>query len=126
MNGNSILLDTNIVLYLLSGDKDLATLLDGKKLYVSFITQLELLGFQGISIQEQKVVKRFLGDCIVIDINNQIKEEVIKIKRSQNLKLPDSIILATSKYLNIPIISSDKAFSKLDDLEIIYYERGGI
>ncbi len=123
MNGNSILLDTNIVLYLLSGDKDLATLLDKKKLHVSFITQLELLGFQGITIEEQKEIKRFLGDCIVIDINNQIKEEVIKIKCSQNLKLPDSIILATSKYLNIPIISSDKAFSKLNDLEIIYYER---
>jgi len=59
MNGNSILLDTNIVLYLLSGDEVLAELLHHKKLHVSFVTELELLGYQNITGQEQEEVKRF-------------------------------------------------------------------
>ena len=70
MNGNSILLDTNIVLYLLSGDQVLSDLLLYKKLYVSFITQLELLGFSEISTAHQNEIKKFLEDCIIIDINN--------------------------------------------------------
>lgn len=44
MNGINILLDTNIVLYLLNGDSVLQQYLQGKSLYVSFINELELLG----------------------------------------------------------------------------------
>ncbi|MGD1957980.1 MAG: type II toxin-antitoxin system VapC family toxin [Fulvivirga sp.] len=123
MNGNSVLLDTNIVLYLLSGDEVLSNLLYNRKLYLSFVTQLELLGYQGITKQEEQEVKRFLEDCIIIDINNQIKEEVINIKQSRKIKLPDSIILATSKYLNIPVISADSDFGKAEEVNVIYYEK---
>ncbi|MDH5367777.1 MAG: type II toxin-antitoxin system VapC family toxin [Cyclobacteriaceae bacterium] len=123
MNGNSVLLDTNIVLYLLSGDEVLSNLLYNRKLYISFITQLELLGYQDITKKEQYEIKQFLEDCIIIDINNQIKEEVIKIKQSQKIKLPDSIILATSTYLNIPVISSDSDFGKAEEVNVIYYEK---
>jgi len=123
MNGNSVLLDTNIVLYLLSGDKVLSNLLYNRKLYISFVTQLELLGYQDITKNEQHEVKQFLKDCIIIDINNQIKEEVIKIKQSRKIKLPDSIILATSTYLNIPVISSDSDFGKVEEVNVIYYEK---
>ncbi len=49
MSGSRIALDTNIVLYLLAGDETLAEFLQDKKGYVSVITELELLGFQGIT-----------------------------------------------------------------------------
>ena len=123
MNGNSILLDTNIILYLLSGDKVLSNLLFNRKLYVSFVTQLELLGYQGITMEEQNRIEEFLSNCIIIDINNQIKGEVIRLKRIEKVKLPDSIILGTSKYLGIPIITSDKGISKIETMDVIYYEK---
>lgn len=44
MSGNSLLIDTNIALYLLNGDNTIAELLDGKDVYLSFISELELLG----------------------------------------------------------------------------------
>ncbi len=50
MSGTELFLDTNIVLYLMRGDESLANMVDGKKLYVSFITELELLGFGGITV----------------------------------------------------------------------------
>ncbi|MEQ8927116.1 MAG: type II toxin-antitoxin system VapC family toxin [Fulvivirga sp.] len=123
MNGNSVLLDTNIALYLLSGDKVLSNLLFNRKLYVSFITQLELLGYHEITDDERNEIKKFLDDCIIIDINSQIKEEVVRIKQLRKIKLPDSIILATSKYLNIPVISSDSDFGKVEEVNVIYYEK---
>ncbi len=49
MNGKEILVDTNIILYLLDGSDELEKFLQGKDLYVSFITELELLGYKNIT-----------------------------------------------------------------------------
>jgi predicted nucleic acid-binding protein len=121
MNGNSVVLDTNVVLYLLNGDKKLAELLYNRKLYLSFITQIELLGFKGITTQQKKRIENFIEDCIVIDINEDIKKQVIELRKSTSLKIPDCFVLATSVYLKTPLITSDKALS-LPSFEIIIYE----
>ncbi len=123
MSGNSLLLDTNIILYLLSGDEDLSILLYKKKLYTSFITQLELLGYPKISKSHKKVIIEFLKQCVIIDINNVIKDHTIDIRQENAIKLPDAIIMGTSKFLNIPLITSDKALTKIEDLSVIYYSK---
>lgn len=122
MSGNSLLLDTNIVLYLLSGDDALSDILHRRKLYVSFITQLELLSYPGITADQEDRIKDFLEDCIIVDVNDQIKDQVISIKRVRKMKLPDCIILATANYLDIPVITSDKYFSTVENANVIYYE----
>ena len=43
MNGNKIVLDTNIILYLLDGNRELAIILDEMELFVSVISEIELL-----------------------------------------------------------------------------------
>ena len=54
-------IDSNIVLYLLGGDETLVKLLDGKELYLSFITELEVLGYPGITKKKNKIKsKNFL------------------------------------------------------------------
>lgn len=123
MNGNSFLLDTNVVLYLLNGDEKLAEILYNRTLYISFISELELLSYQEISNKEQKQIEGFIEDCIVVDINSKIKKDVIKIRKQRKIKLPDSIILATSNYLNIPLVSSDSDFSNIEDANLIYYRK---
>jgi len=45
----NILIDTNIALYLLGGDEQIANVLDGQVVHVSFITELELLGYPDIT-----------------------------------------------------------------------------
>jgi len=122
MNGSSLLIDTNIALYLLNGDKTIADLLDGRDVYLSFISELELLGFQGITEDEKAVIKELLSQCIVIDLNYSIKDITIVLKQNYNLKLPDAIIAATSLYLNLPLISADKGFERIPDLHFIKYE----
>lgn len=122
MNGNSILLDTNIVLYLLNGDQVLSQLLNQKKLYLSFFSQLELLGFKGITSKQQSEISKFIHDCIVIDINEEIKNEVILLRKNSKLRLPDCIVLGTAKYLSLPFVTSDSDFKSSTYSEIIIYE----
>jgi predicted nucleic acid-binding protein len=57
MIGNNILVDTNIILYLLSGDQTVADFLNKKHVFVSFITELELLGYVGIEPDERAIVE---------------------------------------------------------------------
>ncbi len=46
MNGSRIFVDTNILLYFLNGDTEVIDMISDKKdIYISFITELELLSF---------------------------------------------------------------------------------
>jgi|688.fasta_scaffold1475370_1 predicted nucleic acid-binding protein len=122
MSGNSFVLDTNIVLYLLSGNTTVAEIVDGSQCYISFITQLELLGYKDISSKEQQKVKAFLVDCIIVDITEEIKKNTIALKQKYQIKLPDSIIAATAQFLEIPLLTADKGFIKLSGLNIALYQ----
>lgn len=74
MSGNSIFLDTNIVLYLLSGDETIADFLNNKIVYLSFVTELELLGYKGINASEKLKIESLLAESTIIDINSEIKK----------------------------------------------------
>lgn len=123
MNGNKLLADTNIVIYLLDGDRTVADLLDNKTVHISFVTQLELLSYSDLSDQDEARIKEFLEQCIIIDINPSIKEEVIRARKQHRLKLPDSIIIASALYLDIPLITSDQGLQKVEELSLVYYEK---
>ena len=122
MSGNSFILDTNIILYLLSGNTTIAEIVDGSQCYVSFVTQLELLGYKGISDLEQQIVKNFLAHCIIVDINEDIKKNTIALKQKYHIKLPDSIIAATAQFFDIPLLTADKGFSNILDVNIALYQ----
>jgi predicted nucleic acid-binding protein len=106
MSGDNILIDTNIALYLLNGDQVIAEILDRKNVYVSCISELELLGFPGITNEEHQRIEKFLKECIIVDLNESIKQETVRLKQRHRIKLPDAIIIATSVYMNIPLISA--------------------
>lgn len=123
MNGNNLLLDTNIVLYLLNGEETLIPLLEEKNLFLSFITQLELLGNQNLNPGDILKIKQFISECTVIDITPGIKEFAIIIRQKYTVKLPDCIIMATSLWLNMPLITADQDFKKIDIVDLIYFKR---
>ena len=122
MNGNNFIADTNICLYLLSGNKIIEEITHGSNLYISFITQLELLGYKDISAAEQQRIKVFIDDCLIVDINEEIKNNTIAIRQKHKIKLPDAIIAASSIFLDIPLLTADKGFSKISKLNLALYE----
>lgn len=123
MNGNRILIDTNIAIYLLDGDRSLAEILHHKTIYISFITQLELLSYAGITASEESVIHSMLDSCKIMDINDAIKKEVIRLRRNNAIKLPDCIVAASSIYLDIPLMTADRGFLKLEELSLMFYEK---
>lgn len=123
MNGHEhLLLDTNVFIYLLSGNELAARALVGKRLYYSFITEIELLSRPGLKVSEQKLIRTMLADCIKLTYSEQIGATTIEIRSSKHLKVPDSIIAATAIIHGLPILTADRAFEKVDTLQCILFE----
>ncbi|MCK4640733.1 MAG: hypothetical protein KAU06_05305 [Candidatus Marinimicrobia bacterium] len=57
MSGINLLTDTNIILYLLGGDRDIAGILSGRIVHLSFINELELLSFPQLSSEESQIIR---------------------------------------------------------------------
>ena len=123
MNGNKLLLDTNTVLYVLGGDETLAQFLHGKELHLSVISELELLSFKKITQKEVKAISAFLSELVIENINDDIKRTTIEIRKSTNLKLPDCIIAATSKSMNMSLVTADQQLSSVPGLDVVLYEK---
>lgn len=123
MSGNNYLLDTNIVLYLLSGDTVLAGIINNRKPYLSYITEMELLSSPKLSFAEEKAIKYFLDACFIVEMNQEIKQMAIQIRRNNGLKLPDSIIAATAEFSGLSLLTADAEFNKLKSLGILQYKK---
>ncbi len=112
MNGNKIFLDTNIVIYILSGKSKYIELVKDKDIFVSIITELELLSYDFDTNSDEIKTRNFLEFTNIVGINKNIKELTISVRKKYNLKLPDSIILATALNKNIDLETKDKDLYK--------------
>ncbi|HCN37189.1 MAG: PIN domain-containing protein [Ignavibacteria bacterium] len=121
MIGSNILLDTNVILYFIGGRPGISELIDSKKIYISFITELELQLYKYNSENDIKIIKNFLNETNIVDINGIIKSKTIELSKKYSIKLADSIIAATSIFLNTPIFTADKQFRKIKELDLIFY-----
>ncbi|MDT0686871.1 type II toxin-antitoxin system VapC family toxin [Autumnicola psychrophila] len=121
MSGNKIFVDTNILLYFLNGEKEVIEILFEKEIIISFITELELLSFPELSPTSEKIIVSLLNNCSIKNISTRIKSLAIETRKNFGLKLPDAIIAATALDLNIPLITADKQFGRVDPLEVILY-----
>lgn len=122
MSGTEILIDTNIALYLLAGSQPVADVLQGNRIYISFVSELELLGFRGVGNEQIKLIKKLLADCTIVDINAQIKEQTVALRKSHSIKLPDAIIASTAIVFKIPMFTADKGFKKVKGLQLALFE----
>ena len=119
MNGIRIVCDTNPLIYLLDGNRNIARFLDSKQIYLSVITELELFGKQNLSFRDNEIIEALLSGCFVIDINQEIKQIYREIKQKQIIKLPDAIVAATAIYLDIPLLTFDKGFKNVSNLKLV-------
>ena len=106
----------------MGGDVTVAESLNQKSIFISFITELELLSFKLLSNEEERAVQNFLNASTIVEVNGEIKRQVVEIRKKSRLKLPDAIILATSHFLNLPLFTADKQFRVLSEFDIILYK----
>lgn len=117
MNGTNFLADTNALIYLLNGNQCMSNYLQ-KNLYVSVISEMELLSYSGITLDEEMQIKSFLNDCNEVTLTKEIKDKTIEIRKKYKTKLPDAIIAASAIVKNIPLITADKVFCQISDLTL--------
>ena len=119
---NRLLADTNTLIYLDKGNSEVASLLDGKNISISFITEIELLGFPNLSRQKVSQLKAMIAEMYVIEMSSIQKQITIELRQKHKLKIPDAIIAAAAIERNIPILTADKVFTKIPELECVLIE----
>jgi pilT protein domain protein len=117
MNGIDFLADTNALIYLLNGDSCMFPYLE-KNLAISIISTMELLSFSGMTETEGQSIRAFINDCKEIALSNEIKEKTIEIRKKYRTKLPDAIIAASAIVNNLPLITADKGFNQIEELNL--------
>lgn len=122
MNGNEILIDTNIAIYYLKGDVAVRQYFHDNFPLISFITELEMLSGGDFTIDESADIKKFLSRQTTFEYLPDFKEIIIDIRSQKRLKLPDAIIAATAIYLDVPLVSADKGFKSISGLNFIYHD----
>ncbi len=101
----NVVLDTNAVLYFLAGR--LAQALPQADFYVSVITEMELLSYPLLKSDEETEIHNFLSDVTLIDLNRNIKQSAIALRRQYRLKLPDAVVAATAQHLKAELFTND-------------------
>jgi predicted nucleic acid-binding protein len=111
MNGTNLVFDTCAVIKLLDQKYELSSLgidIEKVQLITSVIVRMELLSKRNMSDNEEKDILEFLNALTVIPINETIEKKAIEIRRATSIKLPDSIVAATSIVLNAVLLTDDK------------------
>jgi len=122
MSGIDYIIDTNILIYILKGDPKVKYFTQDEALGVSCITEMEVLGKYMISTFEKQIIDRFLNRCYIIEIDAQIKQLAINIKQQKKIKLPDAIIAATAIKNKVVLVTADKDFENVPNLDLLLIE----
>jgi predicted nucleic acid-binding protein len=122
MNGNDLLVDTNILIQINQGIKVVEPILENN-LAISFITEIELLGGLNFSKELKNQYKNLINDCYIFEFNRDIKEKTIFLRNNYKLKIPDAIIASTAIVFDLPLVSSDADFIKIKELNFIFLEK---
>ena len=81
---------------------------------VSFVTNIKFLGYKNVT----QANKGFIDLAIVIEINRDIIDTCIEIRKSYKIKLPDAIIASTALVQNFTIITNnEKDFENIKGLK---------
>ncbi|MEH2151215.1 type II toxin-antitoxin system VapC family toxin [Nostoc sp.] len=109
-----IFLDTNVVLYFFGGR--LLNPLPSGQYFISVITEIELLSYPSLSLEEETQIIDFLNKITIIGIDSNIRNLTIAFRKQYKLRLPDAIIAATAKSLNATLFTNDVRLVNLTEI----------
>ncbi len=127
MTGNNLLLDTNIVIEVFDGNKDIADKINKlPEFYISSIVLGELyIGINRVvnKARHLKKLQAFLKLCTVLDADSttaQYYGEMMAAlyKKGRPLPTNDVWIAAVALQHNLTLITRDKHFNEIDNLPV--------
>lgn len=126
MNGIELLVDSNIAIYFLLGQKNVQKYFFDLQSGLSFISELELLSNPYFKDEEFLSAQHLISEHEVIYYRPEFKDIVVSIRSKKKLKIPDAIIAATAIYFEVPLVSSDKGFLNIEGLDLILHDPASI
>lgn len=81
---------------------------------------IEALGYQNITVSEEKKLRRLiLGQCIIAPLDGDIVEQSINIRQLEKIKTPDAIVAATAIENDAELWTRNvEDFEKIENLKI--------
>jgi len=122
MSGNNIVADTSLLVNFFNGVEISRKVMRGQHIWLSCITEMELLSYHQLSADDEKLIRSFLHQCNVIELTGPVRELAIDIRKRSRLKIPDAIIAATSINLELPLLTMDSDFKNIEQLDVIILE----
>jgi predicted nucleic acid-binding protein len=124
--GLKYLWDTNTAIYYLqqqfppTAEKFIdETLLDSSPA-ISVITEIELLCWKTDSEKDFIVLRDFIHDAEVFELEKGIKLKTAEIRKAHKIKLPDAIIAATALAHDLTLLTRNvKDFKHIEGLSLI-------
>lgn len=124
--GQGILVDTNAIIYYLGNQlpekavSKFEQYFKDDRLFISIINKIEALSYPKHSSKTEGLFREFIEKTTVINLDKELAEAVIKIRKNYNIKLPDAIIAASSLNNDHVLVTSNiKDFKKIKGLKVV-------
>lgn len=123
MSGTNIVFDTNTLINFFKGHPGLQQY-TSSSVFLSIVTVLEFLSYPNITPADEALLSGFLKKVALIDLtmsNTSLFEQVVTVRKTYKLKLPDAIIAATGLVNNATVVTNDTNFPKVVGLSVATY-----
>ncbi len=118
-------LDTNAIVALLGGNKQLVQRLQNAEwVGISIISQLEFLVFTGLTEADRLLFEQFASRVEVIGLDasqTNLLETTIRMRQQYRLRLPDAIVAATAIVNQATLLSADRQLQSISELTVIAF-----
>jgi len=117
-------LDTNAILYYLKGDERAfpvieKVLSESSPVYVSVVTELELLSFSNSTEHEITLIEKLLTTVSIMSLDSRLARIAATLRRMYRLKTPDSIIAATSLFTGTILLTRNtRDFLRISEVTV--------
>lgn len=118
------LVDTNVVSDYLSGlfKSEAVLFMDGVMDDIpnlSIISQIELLCWS-TDVETEQNIKNFIADSNVLNINSEVLNHCVLLRKSRKIKTPDAIIAATALAYEFVLVSAnERDFANIKSLKVV-------
>jgi predicted nucleic acid-binding protein len=118
--------DTNTVIYYLqqqfplSAENFMDSLVTEARPVISVITEIELLCWKSATKKDMEVLHNFIGDALIVELEQPIKYKTADIRKKHKIKLPDAIIAATALIYELTLVTRNASdFKNIEGLQVV-------